>query len=83
MEMLKERNIGVLLVSKRDKLAGIVTDRDTKRASASASDAATLAVHELLYLISKIRVQDIMTKAPITVPFDHTVEETAAVLQEE
>jgi len=71
----------MLLVLKRDKLAGIVTDRDTKRAS--ASDATTLEVHELRYLISKIKVQDIMTKAPITVPFDHTVEEAAAVLQEE
>ena len=73
MEMLKERNIGMLLVLKRDKLAGIDTDRDTKRASASASDATTLKVHELRYLISKIKVQDIMTKAPITVPFDYTV----------
>jgi len=78
MQMLKEHNIRMLPVLKRDKLVGIVTDRDTKRAS--ASDATTLEVHELLYLISKIKVQDIMTKDPITVPFDYTVEETAAVL---
>ena len=81
MKLLKEHNIRMLPVLKRDKLVGIVTDRDTKRAS--ASDATTLEVHELLYLISKIKVQDIMTKNPITVSFDSTVEETAAVLLKE
>ena len=81
MKLLKEHNIRMLPVLKRGKLVGIVTDRDTKRAS--ASDATTLEVHELLYLISKIKVQDIMTKNPITVSFDSTVEETAAVLLKE
>jgi len=71
----------MLLVLKRNKPVSIVTDGDTKRAL--ASDTTILEVHELLYLISKIKVQDIMTKAPITVPFDYTVEKTAAVLQEE
>jgi len=63
---------------KRGKLVGIVTDRDLKRSS--ASDATTLEIHELLFLISKIKVKDIMTKDPITVPFDFTVEEAAEVL---
>ena len=31
-------------------------------------------------MISKIKVKEIMTKKPITVPFDFTVEETAEVL---
>ena len=39
---------------KKGKLIGIVTDRDLKRAS--ASDATTLEVHELLYLITKIKL---------------------------
>ncbi|MDY6852581.1 MAG: CBS domain-containing protein, partial [Thermodesulfobacteriota bacterium] len=46
----------------------------------SASDATTLEVHELLYLISKIKISEIMTKDPVTVPPDFTVEETAEVL---
>ena len=37
-------------------------------------------VHELLYLVSKIKVQDVMTKNPITVPQNYTIEETAEVL---
>ena len=75
---LKENDIRRLPVTRKGKLVGIVTDRDLKRAS--ASDATTLEVHELLYLISKIKVKEIMTKNPITVPFDFTVEETAEVL---
>ena len=75
---LKENNIRMLPVIKKGKLVGIVTDRDLKRAS--ASNATTLEVHELLYLISKIKVKDIMTKKPITVPFDFTIEEAAEIL---
>jgi len=61
-----------------DKLVGIVTDRDIKRSS--ASDVTSLEIHELLYLISKIKIEDIMTKNPITVPLDYSIEETAEVL---
>jgi len=78
MDIMKEHNIGMIPVMKNGKLVGIVTDRDLKRSS--ASDATTLEVHELLFLISKIKLKDIMTKDPITVPFDFTVEETAEVL---
>ncbi|NQU14901.1 MAG: CBS domain-containing protein [Desulfobacteraceae bacterium] len=78
MKLLKQHNIGMLPVMKRGELVGIVTDRDLKQAS--ASDATTLEVHELLFLVSKIKIKDIMTEDPITVPFDYTVEETAQLL---
>jgi acetoin utilization protein AcuB len=79
MKHLKEHDIRMLPVMKKGKLIGIVTDRDLKKAS--ASDATTLEVHELLYLLTKIKVKDIMTRDVITVPPDYTVEETAQVLQ--
>jgi acetoin utilization protein AcuB len=79
MKHLKENDIRMLPVMKKGKLVGIVTDRDLKKAS--ASDATTLEVHELLYLLTKIKVKDIMTRDVITVPPDYTVEETAQVLQ--
>ena len=78
MKQMKEKDIRMLPVLKKGKLVGVVTDRDLKRAS--ASDATTLDVHELLYLVSKIKVGNIMTKNPITVPQNFTVEETAEVL---
>jgi len=67
-----------LPVTHRNTLVGIVTDRDLKRSS--ASDATSLEIHELLYILAKIKVSEIMTKDPITVPPDFTVEETAELL---
>jgi acetoin utilization protein AcuB len=76
--LLKEHNIRMLPVIKNKKLVGIITDRDLKRAS--ASDATSLEIHELLLLIGKIKVKTIMTPKPISVPWDFTVEEAAEVL---
>ena len=78
IHLLKKHNIKMLPVMKQGKLVGIVTDRDLK--SASASEATSLEIHELLYLISKIKIKEIMTKNPITVPLDYTIEETAEIL---
>lgn len=75
---IKENNISMVPVMKKGKLVGIITDRDLKRAS--ASDATTLDMHELLYILSKVKVKEIMSKEPITVSSDFTVEETAEIL---
>lgn len=79
ISLMKEKNIRQLpVLDANGKLMGIVSDRDLKRAS--ASDATTLDVHELLYLISKIKVADIMTAKVITAHPDWTVEEVADVM---
>ncbi len=75
---LKENGIRMMPVMKGETLVGVITDRDLKRAS--ASDATTLDIHELLYLISRIRVGDIMSREPITVPENDTIEEAADLL---
>ncbi|MBI9085797.1 MAG: CBS domain-containing protein [Desulfobacterales bacterium] len=80
VKRLKQHDIRMLPVLGKGKLVGVVTDRDLKRAS--ASDATTLEIHELLYLISTIRVYEIMTRPVITVPENFTIEETAQVLLE-
>ena len=78
MKLLKTHKIRMLPVIKKGKLVGVITDRDIKRAS--ASDATTLSVHELNYILSKIKVKDVVNKRLITVPYDYTIEETAEVL---
>jgi acetoin utilization protein AcuB len=78
IKLMKQENIKLLPVVQGDKLVGVVTDRDLKKAS--ASDATSLDVHELLYLIMKIKVKDIMVKNPVTVSEDFTIEETAEIL---
>jgi acetoin utilization protein AcuB len=78
IKLMKENHIKLLPVLDKQKLCGIITDRDLKRAS--ASDATSLDVHELLYLISKIKVADIMTRDVVSVHPDWTMEEAADLL---
>ncbi|MGE5840278.1 MAG: CBS and ACT domain-containing protein [Deltaproteobacteria bacterium] len=78
--ILKEKNIRHLPVLEKGKLVGVVTDRDLKRAS--PSDATSLEAHELLYLVANIKVREIMTRNPITVPYNFTIEEAAQILLE-
>jgi acetoin utilization protein AcuB len=77
---LQENKIKLLPVIADGKLVGIVSDRDLKKAS--PSDATTLDMHELLYLISRIKISDLMVKNPITVFPDSTIEEAAQLLLE-
>jgi len=78
IRLLEKNNIRMLTVMHHGKLVGVITDRDLKRAS--ASDASSLEIRELLYLLSNIKVKHIMTKDPITVPLDLSIEETAQIL---
>ncbi len=79
IELMKEHCIKTLPVMKSDRLVGIVTDRDLKRAS--ASEATSLAVYELLNLLVKVKVKNIMTKDPVTLNPDFTIEEAANILR--
>lgn len=80
IDQIKKHHIRQLPVMTRDgKLKGMLSNGDLKRAS--ASDATSLDVHELIYLLDKIKVADIMTRPVITVPVDFTIEETAEKLQ--
>ena len=77
-KIMKEHGIRHLPVLSKGKLVGILTDRDLKKAS--PSEATTLEVHELLYLLANLKVEEIMTKNPFTVPADYSVEEAAEIL---
>jgi acetoin utilization protein AcuB len=80
LNLLKENQIKTLPVFDRETLVGVVTDRDLKRAS--ASDATLLEIHELLHALTRIKVRDIMSRKPITIPDTYTVEEAAEVLRD-
>lgn len=75
--IMRDKKFRRLLVVKNGKLVGIVTERALQRVS--PSDATTLSVFELNYLLSKMTVKDAMRENPITVQ-DTAVLETAAVL---
>jgi acetoin utilization protein AcuB len=80
-KILKEKQIRRLpVVDAGRKLIGIVTDRDIKEAS--PSKATTLDIHELYYLLSEIKVKDIMTIKPFTITPNNTIEKAALLMME-
>ncbi|MFH2133137.1 MAG: CBS and ACT domain-containing protein [bacterium] len=81
IKLMKEYKIRSLPVMKKGKLVGILSNGDIKRAS--ASDATSLEIHEMKYLIDKILIRDIMVKHPITASPLQTVDEVADLLLKE
>jgi acetoin utilization protein AcuB len=79
-QIMKENNIRRLPVMHKGKLVGMVTDRDIKEAS--PSKATTLDVHELYYLLSELKVKDIMSKNVFTIGPEETVEKAAVKMLE-
>ncbi|MBF0289321.1 MAG: CBS domain-containing protein [SAR324 cluster bacterium] len=79
--LIKMRNVRHLpVVDDNNRLIGIVTDRDVKKASASG--ATTLDIHELFYLMDKVSVEDIMTRRVYSVHPSMPLEQAAKVLHD-
>jgi acetoin utilization protein AcuB len=76
--LMNEHHIRVLPVLDRGKLVGVVADRDLKRAA--PSDTVRLEKPSYSYILSNVKVGSIMTRNPITVPLNFSIEETAEVL---
>jgi acetoin utilization protein AcuB len=77
-QMKKERIRRMPVVDKNGKLVGIVSDKDLLRAS--PSPATSLSVWEITYLLSKLKVSDVMTKKVITVLENTPIEDTARIM---
>jgi acetoin utilization protein AcuB len=79
-KIMKENNIRRLPIVDKGKLVGIVTQHDLL--AASPSPATSLSIHELNYLLSKMKVKEVMHKNPITFSPDTPFEEALKVGQE-
>ncbi len=77
-DLMLENEISILPVTSEGKLVGVITDRDIKRAS--PSDVGLPDLHDIIFHMSRVKVEDVMTREPITVPPDYTLEETADLL---
>jgi acetoin utilization protein AcuB len=81
MELLRERKVRRLpVVDDQGTLLGIVVEKDLLKAA--PSPATTLSVYEIPYLLSKLKIKDLMTKRVITVEEDWPLEEAARVMVE-
>ena len=79
LELMRESKVRRLpVVDKKGKLVGIITEKDLLYVS--PSPATSLSVYELHYLISKIKVQDVMAKDVITATEYTPLEEAARVM---
>lgn len=79
--IMKEKKIRSLpVVNSKGQLVGMVTDGDIREAS--PSKATTLDVYELNYLISTIKIKDIMKGPPVFVRPNETVEFAAILMLE-
>jgi acetoin utilization protein AcuB len=81
LRLSRGRGIRHLPVMDDGDLVGIVSDRDLKRAM--ASPATSLERHELNYLLEKVTMEEIMTRAVITVGPMLPVEEAARLMIKE
>jgi acetoin utilization protein AcuB len=78
--IMNEKNIRRLPVLEKGKLVGMVTERMILEAS--PSPATTLSIYEVHYLLSKMKVKDIMIKNPITISPDTTFKDALLLGQE-
>jgi acetoin utilization protein AcuB len=78
LAMFRKEHIRRAPVMKDGKLLGLVTENDLL--NASPSTVTTLSVWEMHYLISKVKIKDVMSKKVISVNTDTPIEEAARIM---
>jgi acetoin utilization protein AcuB len=79
LHVMKEKKIRRLpIVNKSGRLSGIVVQKDLF--SASPSTATSLSVFEVHYLLSKLKMKDVMSKRVVTIGDDCPLEEAARIM---
>ncbi len=76
--MHKEHIRRLPVVNQKGELVGIVTEGDLLKAS--PSEATSLSIYEVTYLLSKLTIDRLMTKNVVTVTEDTPLEEAARIM---
>jgi len=80
MTLIRQKGIRHLPVVEAGQLVGIVTDRDIRQTS--PSPATSLEIHELHYLLERVKIREIMTRKVYTVTPETPIEEAARLMLE-
>ncbi len=79
LKLMQDRGIRrTPVLDKKGNLIGIISDKDLL--NAAPSDATTLSVWEMNYLLAQVKVKDVMTKKVLTVTEDTPIEEAAYMM---
>jgi acetoin utilization protein AcuB len=78
IKLLKDHQINMLPVLKRRRLAGVLTKQNLNKWPTLYTSVD--GNHKNHSLLSRVKVNEIMVKDPISVPSNYTVDETAMVL---
>jgi len=80
LQLMKARKIRRLPVCEKGKLIGIVTRGDLR--GAQPSEATSLSIFELHYLVGRITLGSIMTRNPVCVTPATTIQDAATLMLE-
>ena len=78
LNLMRREQIRRAPVMKNGKMVGIVSEKDLL--NASPSDATSLSVWEISYLLSRVPVSDVMTKEVLTLNEETPIEEAARIM---
>lgn len=79
--MMKQENIRHLVVMDKNKMVGLITQNELEKAM--PSQATSLSIWEINYLIDSIKVENVMIRDVITATEDMPVEEAARIMADE
>src|SRR6516162_2612171 len=81
VDLLRRRGVRHLLVAKNNRLVGIVSDRDIKRAlDPRKTRKKLLGIGGLYFLLEPILVREIMTHDPVTIGPGMSAQDAALIM---
>lgn len=80
LDIMRRHQVRRLPILRQGRLVGIVTEMDLMRVS--PSPATSLSIFEMNYLLTKMKVKQVMAKEVVTVSPDTTIEEAAILMRE-
>jgi acetoin utilization protein AcuB len=80
IQLMRDKKVRQLVVAEGDQLAGVLSRIDLQHVLPST--ATTLAVNEMNYQLSRLKVRDFMTRKVVAVAPDTTIEEAARLMHD-